>query len=82
MSKGTQRSLGLPSFTTRLAIGRVWWSQAAYSAIHQLHVFKGFDPTTTDFARSLGFPILNVVGDEARFEEIEGTFLHEILLFR
>uniref|UniRef100_A0A0W0EYY8 Uncharacterized protein n=1 Tax=Moniliophthora roreri TaxID=221103 RepID=A0A0W0EYY8_MONRR len=37
----------------------------------QLHTMNGFDPTTTDFARSLGYPPLEVIGDAARFEEIQ-----------
>ncbi|EEB96084.1 hypothetical protein MPER_04841 [Moniliophthora perniciosa FA553] len=32
--------------------------------------YKGFDPNTTDYARSLGYPLIQVVGDENRFQEL------------
>uniref|UniRef100_A0A0W0F9X3 Uncharacterized protein n=1 Tax=Moniliophthora roreri TaxID=221103 RepID=A0A0W0F9X3_MONRR len=66
-------SLGLPSFTSWLEFPHCWWDCITYNALHQLHVIKGFNPTTTAFAQSLGYPLLEVIGDEACFEEIEDT---------
>jgi hypothetical protein len=63
--------LGLPSFAGGIRAYHDVWSLAHYDAIQKLHISEGFDPTTTDFALSLGFPILEVIGDESRFEDLE-----------
>ncbi|ESK84921.1 hypothetical protein Moror_9261 [Moniliophthora roreri MCA 2997] len=72
ISEDTQLSLGLPSFTSRFEIRHNWWDDNTYNAIRQLHVFKGFDPQTTDFAQSLGLPNFRIVG-QARFDHITDT---------
>ncbi|ESK88611.1 hypothetical protein Moror_3109 [Moniliophthora roreri MCA 2997] len=72
ISEDVRVSLGLPSFTSSVKIAHTWWDLGAYDAIRQLHVFNGFSPTTTDLTQSLHFPVLQVVGDEHRFEEIGG----------
>uniref|UniRef100_A0A0W0EYW8 Uncharacterized protein n=1 Tax=Moniliophthora roreri TaxID=221103 RepID=A0A0W0EYW8_MONRR len=69
ISEDTQLSLGLPSFTSRFEIRHNWWGDNTYNAIRQLHVSKGFDPQTTDFAQSLGLPNFRIVGG-ARFDHI------------
>ncbi|KAK7022829.1 hypothetical protein VNI00_016910, partial [Paramarasmius palmivorus] len=63
--------LGLPSFASRIVAWHFIWSSAHYNVIRKLHTSEGFDPTTADFALSLCFPILDVVGDESRFEDLE-----------
>ncbi|KAL0566181.1 hypothetical protein V5O48_015836 [Marasmius crinis-equi] len=37
------------------------WDKKAYKAIREYQVARGFDPTTSDFARHLGYPIYKVV---------------------
>ncbi|ESK84923.1 hypothetical protein Moror_9263 [Moniliophthora roreri MCA 2997] len=69
-----QFSLGLPSFTSELAVVHNFWDQIGYDAIQQLQMLNGFNSTTTDFAQSLGHQILEVIGDRAHFEEVEESF--------
>ncbi|KAI3614060.1 hypothetical protein WG66_010847 [Moniliophthora roreri] len=72
LSEDDRVSLELPFFRLQvIVLEHLYWDRTAYNAIQQLHAFNGFDHTTTDFAQSLGHPVLQVVGDETRFEEIE-----------
>ncbi|KAL0562981.1 hypothetical protein V5O48_019097, partial [Marasmius crinis-equi] len=50
------------------------WSNDVYKMMRQYQVARGFDPNTTDFARSLGYPAYRPIqnADSDRFEEIEG----------
>uniref|UniRef100_A0A0W0FR58 Uncharacterized protein n=1 Tax=Moniliophthora roreri TaxID=221103 RepID=A0A0W0FR58_MONRR len=74
LSEDDRVSLELPFFRLQvIVLEHLYWDRTAYNAIQQLHAFNGFDHTTTDFAQSLGHPVLQVVGDETRFEEIEGV---------
>ncbi|ESK84593.1 hypothetical protein Moror_13350 [Moniliophthora roreri MCA 2997] len=71
ISEAVRCSLGLPSFTARFIVKHLCWSHITYTTIRQLHILKGFDPETRDLARSLDLPLLEIVGDEPRFEEIK-----------
>uniref|UniRef100_A0A0W0FPN6 Uncharacterized protein n=1 Tax=Moniliophthora roreri TaxID=221103 RepID=A0A0W0FPN6_MONRR len=68
MSEDTRLSLGLPSFTSRIEISQDWWDCTVYNSIKQLHILNGFNPLKTDFAQSLGFSILKVIGNGAQSE--------------
>lgn len=62
--------LGLPEITLE---ERMWfrsWSEEAYDYVRKYQELKGFDPDTTDFARSMEAPILELVTDEDRFEVV------------
>ena len=52
------------------------WPSHVYTAIRNWQVARGFDPTTADFARSCGYPELDILIDneaaESRFEEVHG----------
>ncbi|KAK7042988.1 hypothetical protein VNI00_008726 [Paramarasmius palmivorus] len=63
--------LRLPSFAPRMYARNIVWSPGHYNAIQKLHISKGFVTTTMDFTFSLGLPILEVIGDESRFEDLE-----------
>ncbi|ESK89794.1 hypothetical protein Moror_16807 [Moniliophthora roreri MCA 2997] len=54
-------------YTTKLNLRS--WPKYVYDAVQAWQVTRGFDPTTTDFACSLGLPIFELVKD-SRFEEI------------
>ncbi|KAI3613055.1 hypothetical protein WG66_001558 [Moniliophthora roreri] len=41
--------------------------------LKMINISKGFDPKTTDLARSLGYPLLKVIGDEGRFQELDSN---------
>ncbi|KAI3620793.1 hypothetical protein WG66_008776 [Moniliophthora roreri] len=71
MSKAMQVSLGLPSFTFTIDVDYLDWDQSAYEAIKMLHDYHHFDSTTTALADSVGLPILEVVGDDDWFEELD-----------
>ncbi|KAG7097654.1 hypothetical protein E1B28_004983 [Marasmius oreades] len=47
------------------------WPTETYETIHRWQIARGFDPTTTDFARYLGCPIYEATPTESvRFEEL------------
>ncbi|KAI3614152.1 hypothetical protein WG66_000141 [Moniliophthora roreri] len=73
MSESTRASLGLPSFTTKIDLRWQTWDLGAYKAVEMMHLSKGFDPETTAFARSLGFPIVQPIGDEDRFQNLDDS---------
>ncbi|KAJ8079166.1 hypothetical protein PM082_021666 [Marasmius tenuissimus] len=53
------------------------WSDDAYRRIHQYQLLRGFDPSTTDFAQSLGFDnyIYQPLSDSDRFAQVnQGEF--------
>ncbi|KAG7096492.1 hypothetical protein E1B28_003922 [Marasmius oreades] len=55
--------LGLPTkiLVTRSTNYKVFWPTETYNLIRQWQIARGFDPTTTEFARYLGFPALDVI---------------------
>ncbi|ESK90993.1 hypothetical protein Moror_16391 [Moniliophthora roreri MCA 2997] len=68
----TQVSLGLPSFTSSISFCPRSWNSSTYGAVEELHRYYGYDPRTTDLARSLGYPVLEIVGDDERqFQDLE-----------
>ncbi|ESK87471.1 hypothetical protein Moror_11597 [Moniliophthora roreri MCA 2997] len=70
MSESTRVSLGLPSFETEISVRYRYWDCEMYKLMERFQHFKGFDPTTTDYARSCGYPLMQVVPDEDRFQEL------------
>ncbi|ESK86068.1 hypothetical protein Moror_9366 [Moniliophthora roreri MCA 2997] len=85
MSESTRKSLGLPSFTTgTLLVGR-YWDLDIYNTVEQLQISKNLDPKTTELARSLGYPLMQVVRDDNRLQELEdlasSTTIADILEF-
>ncbi|KAF9255287.1 hypothetical protein L218DRAFT_1008747 [Marasmius fiardii PR-910] len=63
-------ALGLPRYVPKVETYMRTWSLKDYDFIRELQGAKGFDPTTTDFARSLGYPILEILRKESRFEVV------------
>ncbi|KAI3613160.1 hypothetical protein WG66_001548 [Moniliophthora roreri] len=61
MLESTRVSLGLPSFATNVQVSLYSWSLDAYKAIERLQLLNSFDPRTTDFARSLGYPLVQLM---------------------
>ncbi|KAI3614065.1 hypothetical protein WG66_010852 [Moniliophthora roreri] len=61
----------LPTFNVKLHVWHQWWSNSAYDPIQHLHDFAKVDPVTPSLTESLNLTALEVVGDEARFEEIQ-----------
>ncbi|KAF9255015.1 hypothetical protein L218DRAFT_842958, partial [Marasmius fiardii PR-910] len=65
ISKRKCRFLGLPA--RRLHYDQyeqprsMSWPTSTYRKIHQWQLDRGFDPTTTDFARYLGYPEWDIV---------------------
>ncbi|ESK87474.1 hypothetical protein Moror_11595 [Moniliophthora roreri MCA 2997] len=70
MLESTRVSLGLPSFRPEINLWYKHWNFETYKVIEKYQRFKGFDPKTTDYARSLGYPLIQVVRDEDRFQEL------------
>ncbi|KAF9257159.1 hypothetical protein L218DRAFT_936087 [Marasmius fiardii PR-910] len=67
MPESQRLSLRLPSFIPDAWVTWYTWTSDIYDTIWAWQEMKGFDPTTTDFARSLGYPVMEVV-DEKRLK--------------
>uniref|UniRef100_A0A0W0G5P6 Uncharacterized protein n=1 Tax=Moniliophthora roreri TaxID=221103 RepID=A0A0W0G5P6_MONRR len=59
--------------SSRVLFHQADWDQSAYEAIKMVHHYYHFDPSTTDLAGLFGFSILEVVGDDDRFETWEDS---------
>ncbi|KAF9265342.1 hypothetical protein L218DRAFT_845214, partial [Marasmius fiardii PR-910] len=55
--------LGLPTILRRYQLSTCVhsWPTKIYKAINKWQVARGFDPTTTDFAHYLGYPIYEII---------------------
>ncbi|ESK84709.1 hypothetical protein Moror_621 [Moniliophthora roreri MCA 2997] len=56
------------------SLGVLKWPTYVYTALQEWQEARGFDPTTSDWARSMGFPELEIVGvgkDHGQFEEVD-----------
>ncbi|KAL0564178.1 hypothetical protein V5O48_017875, partial [Marasmius crinis-equi] len=84
LSPDTCHRFGLP---TELKLSVTWrihsWSSEVYRLMYKYQIARGFDPSTTDFARSLGRLIFRPANDSDRFEQVgvgkSSTRLCEIL---
>ncbi|KAF9260546.1 hypothetical protein L218DRAFT_574350 [Marasmius fiardii PR-910] len=47
------------------------WPKETYQAIHKWQIARGFDPSSTNFARFLGYPVYHAQLDARRFEELD-----------
>jgi hypothetical protein len=77
-AENQQRNLGLPSLEISIVIQHRFWVQDHYDTIRMFHTLQGFDPSSTDFARSLGFLYHEFEifdPNSGRFEEIKRKFL-------
>ncbi|ESK87485.1 hypothetical protein Moror_11590 [Moniliophthora roreri MCA 2997] len=70
ISESMRVSLGLPVLKTEINFGCRSWDVETYKVMERPQHFKGFDPKTTDFARSLGYPLMQVVGDKDWVQEL------------
>ncbi|KAK1229287.1 hypothetical protein PQX77_007654 [Marasmius sp. AFHP31] len=71
LSPDTCRGLGLPAeLFHRHSFYTYSWSNEDYQRIHQYQLPRGFDPSTTDFARHLGYDdnLFQPVDDSDRFQ--------------
>ncbi|KAG7087998.1 hypothetical protein E1B28_012037 [Marasmius oreades] len=76
MPENQRVSLGLPSFIPDASGSYRSWSAETYDLMRAWQEAKGFDPSTTDFARSSGHPIMEPAfsnpmdGDVERFRAL------------
>ncbi|KAG7096327.1 hypothetical protein E1B28_003771 [Marasmius oreades] len=76
-SEGARRYLGLSTGTGFSDPMQYSWTTQVYKEMQRWQVSRGFDPTTTDFARYLGHPIFDVMqSDTSRFEELDEGEYH------
>ncbi|KAK1225138.1 hypothetical protein PQX77_011920 [Marasmius sp. AFHP31] len=71
LSPDTCFSLGLPiELEYNYSCHALSWSNEDYQRLHQYQVLRGFDPSTTDFARHIGYDdiLFQPVNDSDRFE--------------
>ncbi|KAK1227724.1 hypothetical protein PQX77_009275 [Marasmius sp. AFHP31] len=68
MPEAHRMELDLPCFRNCVDPPHSWKAEI-YDLVRQWQEAKGFDPTTTDFARSLGYPIVEILPqDNDRFD--------------
>ncbi|KAG7097613.1 hypothetical protein E1B28_004947 [Marasmius oreades] len=74
ISRHRYMSFGLP---TELRVDYLiaippYWPKETYKSTHKWQIARGFDPTTTDFARYLDYPIYEVLleSEAGQFEEL------------
>ncbi|KAF9254372.1 hypothetical protein L218DRAFT_509373 [Marasmius fiardii PR-910] len=61
--------LGLPCYIPKVEVHMQTWELEDYDFMRELQEAKGFDSSTTNFARSIGVPILEIVyAENDRFE--------------
>ncbi|KAJ8079964.1 hypothetical protein PM082_016789 [Marasmius tenuissimus] len=72
ITEGERISLGLPAFTSEFYVKYAYWNTNAYDFMEQWQRAKGYDYSTIDYARSLGFPTLEVTipQNRGRFEDL------------
>ncbi|KAF9262415.1 hypothetical protein L218DRAFT_1077933 [Marasmius fiardii PR-910] len=71
LSRDMCKYLGLPfELSIKVKHVREFWPMEVYKTILEYQIASGFDPITTDFVRSRGSPIFEVVPPENRFQEV------------
>ncbi|KAF9254525.1 hypothetical protein L218DRAFT_1009580 [Marasmius fiardii PR-910] len=64
--------LGLPfKLSLQVIHDQHTWPTKVYKTLHDYQIARGFDPRTTDFARSMGYQPWEVVPLETRFQELD-----------
>ncbi|KAK1215339.1 hypothetical protein PQX77_022064 [Marasmius sp. AFHP31] len=64
----------LPSFTSEVCANYAHWDTEIYDFMERWQRAKGFNYSTTDYAESLGLPILEAIPqDKIRFEDLIGA---------
>ncbi|KAJ8079972.1 hypothetical protein PM082_016798 [Marasmius tenuissimus] len=66
LTEEERTSLGLPSFISEFGVEYAYWDTEAYDFMEKWQRAKGFDYSTIDYAKSLGFPILEVTIPQAQ----------------
>ncbi|KAK1234578.1 hypothetical protein PQX77_002220, partial [Marasmius sp. AFHP31] len=78
------QDFGLPTTLTLTQLSRSFsWSNDAYHSLRQYQLLRGFDPSTTDFARSLGFDenIFQPLSDSDRFAQVNQGLFQQSIFF-
>ncbi|KAF9260923.1 hypothetical protein L218DRAFT_1002240 [Marasmius fiardii PR-910] len=75
-----QKALGLPYVAVWELHACCIWSEEAYDCIRKYQELNGFDPSTTDFARSLGLPILEVITHVDEVDPMDGFGLDFVVM--
>ncbi|KAK1216647.1 hypothetical protein PQX77_020715 [Marasmius sp. AFHP31] len=72
LSRNLCQDFGLPTtFSISQSPYSVSWSNEAYDSLRQYQLLRGFDPSTADFARSLGYEnIFQPLSDSDRFAQV------------
>ncbi|KAK1234168.1 hypothetical protein PQX77_002633 [Marasmius sp. AFHP31] len=81
ISEQERIALGLPSYTSQVNVEYVHWEADAYNFMEQWQKAKGFDYSTPDYAKHLGFTILEGIPQgEVCFEDLFGAHREEVLV--
>ncbi|KAK7054319.1 hypothetical protein VNI00_003512 [Paramarasmius palmivorus] len=65
MSEAECRRWGLPKLALSVGFAEAYlWPTHVYPTLRQWQVARGFDPSTTDFARNLGYPEFESIDDK------------------
>ncbi|KAJ6626730.1 hypothetical protein B0H10DRAFT_1998348 [Mycena sp. CBHHK59/15] len=60
LSTEEAENLGFPPLEFTMEVDGTSWPETIYSALHQFHEAKGFDPESQDVARHLGYPLYQI----------------------
>ncbi|KAF9262446.1 hypothetical protein L218DRAFT_405676 [Marasmius fiardii PR-910] len=72
LSSDTCKYLGLPfKLSVTVKYIQYSWPTKIYKALHDYQVERGFDPTTTNFVQSFGYPTFEIVATENHFCNVE-----------
>ncbi|KAL0056695.1 hypothetical protein AAF712_016698 [Marasmius tenuissimus] len=69
MSDMQRIALALPRFRPFVDWSPVNWKSEVYDSMRQWQVAKGFDPLTTDFARSMRYPVVDILARGNKYFE-------------
>ncbi|KAJ7064443.1 hypothetical protein C8F01DRAFT_1353716, partial [Mycena amicta] len=61
LSTQEARARGFPNLAISKGFNRYSWNASVYEEIRTLQIAKGFDPDSQDMARSLGYPLFELI---------------------
>ncbi|ESK90638.1 hypothetical protein Moror_4207 [Moniliophthora roreri MCA 2997] len=67
--EGDLKCLGIPILTPRVRYGTVRvlsWPTYVYDAIREWQIARGFSPNTADFAKTMGYPKLEILSEKSK----------------
>ncbi|THU93263.1 hypothetical protein K435DRAFT_559842, partial [Dendrothele bispora CBS 962.96] len=61
LSKRVTEALGLPEFTPKAQLWLYKFADYQYKATRQFQIFRGYNPSTQEFAKRHGLPLVDII---------------------